>query len=466
MPKYIDLAKPIIDKIEKGQIAENVKMISLRSFCKLHHISMTTALTCYRYLEKNGYLRAENKKGYYTSNPFPAPSKNQFPLFESRIFTNHSSRLEQRIIPAVNSSLATAQLDIGLIDTMRLNRCLKSVTRQIGFNLLYDDFNGNGQLREQLSKHFNLQGFSFSSSELVITHGCLDAVLIALETVSQFGDVIAVSSPCYSGLLDILVTLGRAIFEIPSTENGLDLNQLESALKNGKIKACLLTANYQNPTGHSLSNQQKQEIAGLGEKYQVPIIEDDVFRELSHQSTTPLPIKYFDKQGWVMWCSSVSKTLAPGLRIGWCAPGRFTARFIRQRTVRTLGLNQPLQLALAEYIGKGYYRSHLTKVNQTLRSNCDKYIDFLLQNLPSQAETYRPSGGLVLWIRLPNLDTQILSLKLAKRMVHIKAGNLFSTTDLYHDCLRLNIGNIPNERIYIQLDLLCSLITDAYKKFD
>ncbi|MBU3018094.1 PLP-dependent aminotransferase family protein [Paraglaciecola agarilytica] len=457
--KYIHIAKRIIEQIEREHILTGAKMPSLRQFCELHNISMTTALACYRYLEKFDYLSAEYKKGYYVQRPFvvPQPIRRQtFPLFKTKV-CNTDKRPDQRPITESDYSLATAQLDATLIDRASLARCLKAVTKDADFTLLYDEINGSLALRTQLSQHFATQGFTVTEEELVITNGCLDAVLIALESVSQTGDVIAVSSPCYSGLLDILATLGRAVIEIPSTETGMDLVQLESALITQKVKACLFTANHQNPTGHSLGNEQKQAIAELASKYQVPIIEDDVFRELSHQRTIPLPIKYYDQQGWVIWCSSVSKTLAPGLRIGWSVAGKFTDKFIRQRQARTLGVNQPIQLALARYISKGYYATHINKVNRALRTNSDQYIAFLHAHLPTHADVYAPSGGLVLWLTLPEVDTQALADELSEKGVYVKAGAQFSSTRLYNDCLRINMGNLASCEIYAQLKLLCKL---------
>lgn len=461
--KYIQIATQLIGQIEQQLIDSGAKMPSLRSFCQLHNISMTTALACYRYLEKRDYLTPEYKKGYYVQRPLPQEGsgikRHTFPVFKSAV-CNIDKRPEQRPVADSDYSLATAQLDAKLIDRDALARCLKAATKQADFNLLYDEINGSLALRKQLSGHFTQQGFAVNADELVITNGCLDAVLIALETVSQSGDVIAVSSPCYSGLLDILTTLGRAVIEIPSTEHGMDLMQLENALKNTGVKACLFTANHQNPTGHSLSHQQKKAIAEMGAKYHVPIIEDDVFRELSHQRTVPLPIKHYDQDGWVMWCASVSKTLAPGLRIGWCLPGRFTDKFIQQRMVRTLGVNQPIQLALAQYIAKGYYTRHLHKVNRALRVISAQYISFLQTHLPPQAHVFPPSGGLVLWLKLPKVNTQKLAVTLAQQNVYVKAGNMFSTTTLYQDCLRINMGNIPNQSIYTQLGLLCELVCE------
>ena len=454
--KYVTIARQVIANIEQGTIEVNSKLPSLRTFCQLHHISMTTSLACYRYLEQHEYIISEPKKGYYVQAPSFTKKVINFPSFQSTVTTN-ITRQELLVAEKDKSSLATAQLDAKLIDENLLKRSLKAITKQADFALHYDEVQGSERLRHKLSQHFNKQGFLCPHDELVITHGCLDAVLIALECVSKPADVIAITSPCYSGLIDLLAILNRSILEIPSTANGIELVQLEQAMKENKITACLLTANHQNPTGHSLSNQQKQEVVELATKYSIPIIEDDVFRELSHQRTIPLPLKYFDQEGWVIWCSSISKTLAPGLRLGWCLPGRFKNTFIQQRMVRTLGHNMPIQLALADYISNGYYETHIKRVNRTLAVHCADYIEFLHHNLPPLSEVFIPSGGLVLWVKIPNVNTDKLAVMLQKQHVHIKPGNLFSTTSLYQDCVRLNIGQIPNKRIYSQLALLCKL---------
>jgi DNA-binding transcriptional MocR family regulator len=469
--KYINIAQQIISKIEKGQIKANSKLPSLRAFCLLHHISMTTALACYRYLEQHNYIIAEYKKGYFVQTSHAqnssknAPFIPAFPSFQSTVAIN-LSRPTLQLDSIIEYSFATAQLDVKLMDNKLLKRSIKAATKHPDFNLGYDEIQGSNKLRQQLSKHFNKQGFSCPCEELVITYGCLDAVLIALECVSKPGDVIAITSPCYSGLLDLLAMLNRSVLEIPSTTNGVELEQLELAMKSQKVTACLLTANHQNPTGHSLSNQQKQALVTLATEYQIPIIEDDVYREISHQRTVPLPMKYFDQQGWVIWCSSVSKTLAAGLRVGWCLPGRFQHQFIQQRMIRTLGHNQPTQLALADYIGKGYYATHIKKVNKALAQHCTDYIKFLQHNLPKQSEIFMPNGGLVLWVKIPGVNTEKLAIKLSKQSTYIKPGNLFSTTRLYQDCIRLNIGLIPTEQIYLQLALLCQLTRNALTEPD
>lgn len=459
--KYSQIAKTIMNDIDSGLLHINNKLPSLRSLMSLHSISMTTALACYRYLENCGYARSEEKKGYYVQKPFEVKTFN-FPQFKSEVSTI-SSFEEEHNVPINEDTFATAKLDTELFDETYLNKSMAFAAKRSLTTLNYEHPQGNEELRNQLANHFNQQGFHSNKDELVITNGCLDAVVIALEIVSKPDDIIIVSSPCYSGLLDILALLKRQVIEIPSTKDGIDLHQLISISEQKNIAACIFTANHQNPTGHSLSNTQKEALCQYAAHYKIPIIEDDVFRELTHQHSVPLPIKYYDKEGWVLWCSSFSKSLAPGLRIGWCKAGRFLKQYTKHRKIKTLGVNQPIQVALADYISKGHYMRHLKKVNSTLSFHTRTYIDFLTQNLPDNAEIYFPNGGLVLWVHLPKINAAVLAANLQKESVYIQAGNIFSTTLFYQHYFRLNIGLIPNDEAINQLKTLCLHVKNMNK---
>jgi len=482
--KYQQIAQQLITAIEQQQLAVNSKLPSLRAIMSLHQVSMTTAIACYRHMEQLGYAVAEHKKGFYAQKPYHGQSLSVFPHFNSTVVqvpescgisygksndnsANGSNNLAKpSTTPTVDislDSLATAKIDTQLIDDSLLKQSIHNALKTTSFSFNYGSPQGNNTLLTQLSHHFTVQGFTTVPHELMITNGCLDAVVTALEVVSNPGDIIAVSSPCYSGLLNILTVLKRAVIEIPSTENGLDLEQLQTLMEEKKISACLLTANFQNPTGHSLSNEQKALLATLAAKYQIPIIEDDVFRELAHQKNIPLPIKYYDHAGWVLWCGSFSKTLAPGLRLGWCKPGRFLPQYLTQREVKTLGVNQPLQLALADYIAKGHYRRHLNKVNKALAAHSIRYVEYLQAHLPEHSEIYFPKGGLVLWINIPGVDGQQLVTALANHHVYLQQGNTFSTTPLYQHCIRINIGLIPNQALFAQLAMIVATVAKLLK---
>lgn len=449
MSKYLKLARAIISDIESGKIAANDKLPSLRLLTQLHDVSMTTAMSCYRFLEQQGYAIAESQRGFYALNPIAPVGGKSFPQFKSKVTTPERNGFKNHLV--AGNSFATAQLDPQLIDKKFLKHSFMSALKNTDFELAYEDPKGNQTLRKHLANHLTQQGFATSEQELIITNGCLDAVSMALDAVSSRGDTIAVSSPCYSGLLDMLSVMDRRVIEIPSTTNGLDLNQLRTALEQNSVTACLLTANNQNPSGHSLSEEQKSTLAEFAERYQIPIIEDDVFREISFHRAIPLPIKHYDKHGWVIWCSSFSKTLAPGIRIGWCNAGRYHAEVMNQRKAKTLGVSQPMQQVMADYLAKGHYVRHIKSINRELAAHLQKYADTLSSRLGEQCMIYPPNGGLVMWVKLPGVDTQALQETLAQKNIHIKAGNSFSTTHLYQEYIRLNIGIKPTEEALGQL---------------
>ncbi|QTH73388.1 PLP-dependent aminotransferase family protein [Pseudoalteromonas xiamenensis] len=435
IPKYKVLADLVQSNISKGLYGREQPLPSLRQFCQLHEISMTTALATYRYLESLGSIVASEKRGYFVSNSPLKPA--QFAQFDAQI---KSVEVARRNDQNPQFGFATAQIDLLLMDSENLAASVARVSRKNSAIFSYANVAGSDLLREALCKHFSSQGFHLQPQELVITQGSLDAVMTALQTVCERGDSVAVSSPCYSGLLNVLAVLGLKAFEIPSAQDGLDLAQLEDAMVRKKIQACLLTANHQNPSGHSISANQKSALANMAHQYRVPIIEDDVFRELSHRFHVPAPIKSYDKHGWVMWCSSVSKTLAPGLRLGWCLPGRFHQTFLNLVAARSLGGNTPLQLALADYIERGHYRRHLNKLNPQLALQCLEYISLVNQYFPERVLTHSPTGGLVLWFNIAPLKGEEIKAQLAQQGISIRAGNEFSTTPHYQHYIRINMG--------------------------
>ena len=263
---------------------------------------------------------------------------------------------------------------------------------------------------------------------------------MALLVTTQPGDAIAISSPCFNGLLKLLSSLSRKVVEIPCNSNGVDIQQFEQKLKNKEIKAALFSSAYMNPHGLSLSIEQKKRLAELANKYCVPIIEDDVYGELGYENIYPLPIKYWDTKGYVLWCSSVSKTLASGLRIGWCSAGRYLDTIVDQYAAENLGQNALMQASLTSFITLGEYRKHLQSIRKIILSNAYAYRHLLLNNLPEGSAISVPSGGLVLWVQVPSLDNIKLNAFIDQAHIDIQFGAQFTTRRLYRDCFRINIG--------------------------
>jgi DNA-binding transcriptional MocR family regulator len=304
----------------------------------------------------------------------------------------------------------------------------------------YSDPQGVYDLRQAIAEHFIGNGFTMAANDIFISGGCMDAIRVALLVTTKPGDAVAISSPCFNGLLKLLSSMSRLVVEIPCNSDGVDLQQLEQIFKNKKINAALFSSSYMNPHGISLSITQKQRLAVLANKYRIPIIEDEVYSELGYENTFPLPIKFWDTQGYVLWCSSVSKTLGSGLRLGWCSAGRYISACIVVCATERFGQNGFMQASLADFINCGQYRKHIQYVRKIMFANACAYRHLLLKNLPKGSAISAPNGGLVLWIQVSGLNDKKLQAFTDKAKIKICFGAQFTTRKLYRDCFRLNIG--------------------------
>jgi len=434
---YINLADAVIHDIQAGKLQVGARMPSIRQFTALHKVSKTTALNCYYLLQERGWLQAKPQSGFYTTMPIgniPVPLS---PKFDAVITKPKRPRFS---IAERDSPFYASQLAPELIPRDQLNRCFKraNTLSDNGINI-YPEAQGSKKLIHSLSTHLSQHYFPVSEN-LVITNGCIDAIRSAIEVTTAIGDAIAITSPCFNGLLELLANTKRMVVEIPSHDGVLDLLQLEQHMKSGSVKACLLSSNHINPQGISLAVSQKKKIAELAEQYQTAIIEDDVYLELSYTKNNPLPIKHWDNNGWVLWCGSISKTLSPSYRIGWCEPGRFYNKYMEQRQVQFYGVSQPMQSTLHEFISSGLYLKHLKKLRLALAQQAREYYQFFQENLPPNARLSAAQGGMVIWIQILKLDSQKLFTKAKKLGIFFRPGPEFSSRKLYKTYFRINAG--------------------------
>ncbi|MDO6673155.1 PLP-dependent aminotransferase family protein [Cobetia amphilecti] len=452
MARYRQLAEKCIQDIQAGKLTSGDRILSLRQFAQQHGISVSTAVSCYAELESQGWLMARPQAGFFIAEPshvIPAPN---WPTFQSRVTspTTLRSRSDE-----LNGPLGTAHLALDKTARQALDRSLRRAMKRAAHTLTqYPVVQGEPPLLSALANHFTQGGFALKGEELVITHGCMDAVKTALEVCTRPGDTVAVSSPCYNGLLDLLSQLSLDVVEIPSCTEGIDLDQFEQHLESGQLQAGLFCTTHMNPQGITLTPAQKKRLARLANHYRVPVIEDDVYLELTHHTPAPLPTAYHDEGGFVLWCGSVSKTLSPSYRLGWCRPGRFFQAYLK----RALGVPTLIQCSVADFIDSGAYASHLKRTRHQLRQHKAHYLNVLSEHLPVGSRVTQPDGGLVLWIEVPGLDAKALGKAAEQVRLDIRIGPWFTESSRYRNCLRLNIGLAPDEMIEKELARLMKLI--------
>lgn len=274
----------------------------------------------------------------------------------------------------------------------------------------------------------------------VVTAGCMEAVAMCLKAVTKPGDTVAIENPTYFGIFQVIESLGLKALEVATDPvTGIDPEHLGGLICKFPIKACVFVTNFGNPLGFCMPDEKKRALVQLLTRHRIPLIEDDIYGELYFGGSRPKNCKSFDKEGWVLYCSSLSKSLAPGYRIGWTLPGRFTEEVMRTKMMFNVTGTTITQRAIAHFLGIGRYEYHLRKLRKALHTQCLRYMQGILQYFPPGTKVSRPQGGFVLWVEL---DQQLNSYRLyqeaLKHNVSVAPGQLFSVQGQFGNCLRIS----------------------------
>jgi DNA-binding transcriptional MocR family regulator len=452
---YQHIANNIEKLITGGSLKVGDKLQSVRMLGKEQGISVSTAFQAYYALEGKGLIEARSKSGYYVKyNPKKfrkLPQKIQPEAKESDISVEEiASRVYKELDSEniIRFSLALPSPD--LLPVAKLNKAIiKSVQNTKDSCTGYEQTLGNPELRKQISKlSFNWSG-QISDDEIIVTSGCNEALVTCLKASTKAGDTVAIESPTYFGMLRVLELLGLKAVEIstdPTT--GVDLDFLKKCIPKFNIKACLFIPNFNNPLGCCMPDLNKKELVSMLANYEIPLIEDDIYGELYFGTQRPLTCKSFDKNGLVLHCTSVSKSIAPGYRIGWAIPGKFLDR-VRNIKIAYSGPTATItQSAIANFLGNGRYEFHMKEMRKMLYTQCLQYIQTIVEHFPEDTRISRPQGGFVLWIELnKNIDTFKLYQEALKKNISIAPGHIFSLQPRYSNCLRISYSYPWNDRI-------------------
>jgi DNA-binding transcriptional MocR family regulator len=294
----------------------------------------------------------------------------------------------------------------------------------------------------------------------VVTSGCMEAVVMCLRAVTKPGDTVAVESPAYFGIYQVIENLGLKLVEISSDPTtGPDLDCLQSVIKEVPVKACLFVPNFNNPSGSCMPDENKKKLVEIITQHNIPLIEDDIYGELYFGRHRPKTCKYYDTKGLVLHCSSLSKSLAPGYRIGWILPGKFLEPIIALKMMHTISSVTLTQAAMAHFLSIGRYEYHLKNLRKALHTQCLRYIQGVMQYFPEDTRISRPQGGFVLWVELnKKVDTYNLSTEALKHQISVAPGRIFSNSCNYSNYLRIGYGSPWNDKVEKGLKTLGNLV--------
>ncbi|MCY0966615.1 PLP-dependent aminotransferase family protein [Parathalassolituus penaei] len=443
--RYQQLEQQLLAGIQQQRWRLGERLPSIRDLCQQFEASKATVQHALQRLEAQGLLEARPKSGFYVTL---RPGAISPPQARNRLEPPQPVNVSQLLLDIMRRSAAfdilpgrpSGDLPPGIV---ALNRSIgRALRRQRGDDYLYyDDPAGLPALREQLCLHLSRRGCQLPVDQLAITSGCQHALFLALMACCKAGDVVAVESPGFYGLLQLLEQLQLQVIEIPSpTSTGMDPDALEAALARWPIRACIVSPAFSTPGGALMPDAHRQRLLTLAEQHDMAMIEDDIYADTAF-ATPPDPLKALDQHGRVILCSSFSKSLSRDLRLGWISGGRWHARILHLKLVTQLASSRSLQQGVADFLEDGSFSSHLRRQKYLLREQRDRLLA-ALRIWPGNHRISTPEGGLAVWLELDqDADTLTLYPQALQAGVVITPGPLFSASGQFHHCLRLSFAH-------------------------
>ncbi|MDL2251478.1 PLP-dependent aminotransferase family protein [Odoribacter sp. OttesenSCG-928-J03] len=464
---YLKIAGIIEQQILNETFKIGDKLPSIRTIQKIYDVSLNTVKQAFLELESKSLIESRQRSGYYVIKSFKRHLS--IPSVSAPILSAQEEQpddLIEKVFNTLNDKKITQlSLDVpdnSLLPIAKLNKgIVKAIRNMEGSGTGYESVLGNTNLRRSISKWSFVWGGNLTENDIITTSGATNAIFHCLMAVTKPGDTIALESPVYFGVLQIAQTLGLKVIELPThPTTGVELDALKKVLP--KIKACFLISNFNNPLGSCMPEEHKKEVVKMLSVANIPLIEDDLYGDVFFNETRPVPCKFFDEEGIVMWCGSVSKTLAPGYRVGWIAPGKFKDKIARFKLLQTVSTPPLFQEVIADFMENGRYEHHLRNLRSSLHSNSLQFLQAISAYFPENTKVTQPKGGFVLWVELAkHIDTtQLLDIAL-KQKISFAPGRMFTQQNQFMNCMRLSFGLKWNEELDGRIKRLGQLIKES-----
>lgn len=469
--RYQQVADHISDQINAGLLKAGEKTPSVRQCANEMGLSISTVIRGYELLQDQMLIEPRPQSGFYVRTQYQ-PSKP--PEISQPVVRPSEVNLDSLAIDLLQLTqdknliqLGTAPPKTDVPSVKQLNRIMTKIIREDAHTPNgiddYDPPPGNKNLRRQIARRMINAGVNIHPDEIVITTGCQEAMTLCIRAVTKPGDTVIVESPSYFGTLKAIESMGLKALEIPTdAKEGISLSALELAIREWKVSACILTPNFSNPLGYCISNDNKKKLRSILKQANVPIIEDDIYSELTYGTQRPKAIKAFDEDGDasnVLLCSSLSKSLSPGLRIGWAIPSRWLRQVTHLKVSNSMAGATLPALTAARYLEIGIFDRHLRQMRRYYKEQRDYFLHLATLHLPKEIRLTHPEGGYVIWLEL---DKKIDSMKLyeqaLKENVCIAPGPLFSVSGQYKNFIRINYGKATKEQLEQAMIILGRLI--------
>lgn len=448
MYRYEQIDQHVAHLIATGAIRPGGRVPSVRRLSRQFDVSTNTVLQALDRLEARGAIEARPRSGFFACHPPVERDRLPHPTRGDRAARQV---VGDRLLGFIRAMRGDHFLPLGaacpspaLLPGERLARVTGQVARRLGARLLpYDALPGYPLLRREIARRLSTAGCAVLADEVITTVGAVEAIHLALRAVTVPGDTIAVDSPGYFGVLQLAAELRLRVIEVPvDPVTGISVDEVGRVLARRRIAALVTVASFSNPLGALAPPDRKRALVDVCRAGQTPIIESDVYGELAFDDRRPLPLKAFDRGGWVLHCSSFSKTLAPSYRVGWICPGRFFAAVEASKFAHTVATSTLAQAAIAELLVSGGYDRHLRRLRRQLADQVARARALVIEHFPEGTRVSAPRGGFVLWVEMPASSPDAIEVqrRALRDGIGIAPGPMFSTGSAFDRCLRLSCG--------------------------
>ena len=485
VPLYVQLRDQLRALVHSGELRSGDRIPASRELATQLGVHRTTVANAYAELESEGLIQGHVGRGTFICGvpvkqftPPPRTNGNGGGMRWEALFADERgdeglSRLMPDI-PPDTIAFVTARPSDEFFPVEEFRRCCNAVLRNEGRRVLQlGSTDGYEPLKRVLIEMLRDEGLNVRGEQLLITDGCQQAIDLLCKAFLRPGDALALENPAYPGAIAIfagarirMLAVGVETDTKRNGHQGLDVEALESALMQNRVKLIFVTPDFHNPTGTTLPLSERRRLLEIAVRYQVPIVEDGIYARLRVRGNPVPSLKSLDRTGNVIQIDSFSKIAFPGLRVGWCIGPESAIerlRLVKQST--DLHTDQLAQATLAEFVRRGHLARHLARMKKVYRSRLEAMEEAFEKHMPEETTWTRPEGGMSIWVTLPaGLDAGELLIHVRERGVLFVPGRYFYLQNPQPNTLRLGFAGLDEKRIARGVQMLGDLLKVEFRK--
>lgn len=470
MFQYQKVAQDLRQLIEQNYYSAGDKLPGVREMSRQRDVSVVTVVSAYRILEDEGYLDARPKSGYFVRN---RPNIERIGKIDVKKENMPCSVTGQELVLAMTKAatdphcikLGSAVPGSFYLPSREVEKALRDASKRRDKILTYCLPGGEPELKNQIARRMVDTGYVGSPEDIIITNGCQEALTVALKATTQPGDLVAIESPTFYGLLQVIDLLGLKAIEVETDpEQGMCPISLKRSLEKWDVKACLVTPNFHNPYGFLMTDERKNQLVDVAEEFQIPIIEDDTYGDLSFDNKRPSSLIGLRPSADIIYCSTYSKTISPDLRVGWMVSSRRTTKLDYLKFAMNLTAPSVTQLATASILGSGKYEKYLRRVRSEYSVAINRALGAIEQNLKGIVKVSNPKGGFLLWLEFPeHVDCVEIAGLALKKGISIAPGIVFSPSAQHRNYMRISCAGVLESKLEETIRTLSGVIKNHLK---